>query len=221
MRALLRAASIGALVLCTILGASSAGAAEDDLSRAVDHYKAQRYGPAAEGFLREHERTGKPWLLFNIAECFRGLYNQTLELPALSRARGYYMRYLDADPRGKKAQQAREQLAEVEQELRRRGQDPAAAVANAAPKPEPAAPQAAPKLGPPPALRPPDARPAPALLPPASTLSEDVPVYRRTWFWVAGGAVLAGAATTLWLVTRPARVDAPGPGEFPAMPFER
>lgn len=183
------------------------------LKEAVEHYQAQRYGPAAKAFEKEHAQTGRPWLLFNIAECYRGLYNQTLDREALRKARESYLRYLEIEPRGNLADKARRWQAVVESELAKL---PAPAQPQPQPQPQPA-PPAPPPAAPavPPKLLPAPRPPAPTDAPPPP------PPPSRWWIWTAAGAaVLAGTVTAIVLATRPARVDAPVGGEFTPQPYD-
>jgi tetratricopeptide (TPR) repeat protein len=171
-------------------------ASDGQVSEAKQHhaegsklYDLAEYEAALREFKEAYRAIGDPAFLFNIAQCHR-------KLGHAQDAITFYRNYLRRAPHAANR-------AEVERligELERTPAAPLPAEAPAAPAPPPAAPPAAP---PAPALAPAPAAAGgePALIavpagapPPAPA---ETPFYKRGWFWIVTGAVVAGTATTL------------------------
>ncbi len=161
----------------------------------------QHYGAASklydlaeyEGALREFKEAYRavedPAFLFNIAQCHRKL-GHTQE------AITFYRTYLRRAPHTANRAEVERRIAELERAA------PAPAEP-APPSPSPSSPDSTEPVAPPvpdlPALAP-AASPAPAqtlVATPAPAAPAETPFYRRGWFWIVTGAVVAGAATTL------------------------
>ncbi|MEM6954056.1 MAG: hypothetical protein AAF411_01325 [Myxococcota bacterium] len=101
--------AFGALLI-TLMAASSVRAQDSSEARAVAHYEAARahvesgnYGDAHAEFARGFALSNRPLFLFNMAECSLLLGNGTI-------ARDEYTRYLELDPNGSRATDARARL---------------------------------------------------------------------------------------------------------------
>lgn len=206
----------GALALtlaATPIGAAHARLREDDAAalhkQAIGHAKNKRYDLAAEAFQAEYRISKKPELLFNIAECYRLLYNDKKSRDALREARKNYEAYVAAEPSGKMVQKARDWLGALDEELRKLGESAPA------PAPAPEQPRPQPDLS---VQQSPSTAAAPATTP-ADTGEDDTPIYKKWWLWTVVGVVAAGAVTGIVLATRPQNVEVPGRGDFPAQPF--
>lgn len=192
LRTLLRPARGLAVVLVLFLGSAAAHAADwkthYDLALAL--YQAQKYEDSIPEFQAAYQRMANPGLLFNLAQAYRkaGHPREAIE---------YYDRYLSATPQlheevrhkvDSYLAEARNTLAALELEMKRRLSEEKAAREH---EPEPAAPappSPAPSA-PPPALA---VVAAPAAAPAAPTK----PIYKRWWLWTAVGGVVAAAAIT-------------------------
>jgi tetratricopeptide (TPR) repeat protein len=148
-----------------------------DLAMAL--YQAQKFEEAIPEFKAAYEIDRKPGLLFNIAQSYRkaGRPRDAIQ---------YYDQYLSSDPRldtdtrrkvdGYLAE-ARNTLASLELELKRRLAEEKAARA----------------VEPPPTLQPDPTPPPPPPAPPPPPQEKSIPVYKRPWLWaVVGGVVVAG-----------------------------
>lgn len=155
-----------------------------DLAMAL--YQAQKFEEAIPEFKAAYEIDRKPGLLFNIAQSYRkaGRPRDAIQ---------YYDQYLSSDPRldtdtrrkvdGYLAE-ARNTLASLELELKRRLAEEKAARA----------------VEPPPTLQP---EPTP---PPPPPQEKSTPVYKRPWLWaVVGGVVVAGVIVGVVVGTSTAR----------------
>ena len=161
-----------------------------DLAMAL--YQAQKFEEAIPEFKAAYEIDRKPGLLFNIAQSYRkaGRPRDAIQ---------YYDQYLSSDPRldtdtrrkvdGYLAE-ARNTLASLELELKRRLAEEKAARA----------------VEPPPTLQPEPTPPPPPPAPPPPPQEKSTPVYKRPWLWaVVGGVVVAGVIVGVVVGTSTAR----------------
>jgi len=165
-------------------------ASEAQLAEARQHHAAgsklydlAEYESALREFKEAYRAVEDPAFLFNIAQCHR-------KLGHAQDAATFYRTYLRRAPHAANRAEVEHLIAELERA-------PATAPAPAADPTPPAAP--APVL--------PPSAPAPAtdtgqpLIAVASnappTAPADTPFYRRGWFWIVTGAVVAATATTL------------------------
>jgi len=196
-----------AVVLAILLGSATAHAQDFkthyDLALAL--YQAQKFEDAIPEFKAAYQLTPKPGLLFNLAQAYRkaGHPREAIE---------YYDRYLSATPQldgdtrhkvdGCLAE-ARNTLAALELEMKRRLAEEKAAHEHESESAPPAQSAGAAAL--------PAGQPAGPLLAPAAPLapstplvasnpagadpgSQSRPIYKRWWFWTTiGGALAAGA----------------------------
>jgi tetratricopeptide (TPR) repeat protein len=170
----------------------AAASTETEMAEAKQHYAQgsrlfdlAEYEPALREFKEAYRVVGDPAFLFNIAQCHR-------KLGHTQDAITFYRTYLRRAPNASNRPEVERRIAELERA-------PAAPPAPAPPTPAPPAP--APALAP--TLveaPPPGASPQVTLAAPASAPAEAPPFYRRGWFWVAAGVVVAGAATTIILL---------------------
>lgn len=155
-------------------------------------YNAQKYEDAVPEFQAAYEIEHKPGLLFNIAQSYR-------KAGRPREAIAYYDQYLSSDPRldtdtrrkvdGYLAE-ARNTLASLELELKRRLAEEKAARA----------------VEPPPTLQPEPTPPPPPPAPPPPPQEKSTPVYKRPWLWaVVGGVVVAGVIVGVVVGTSTAR----------------
>jgi tetratricopeptide (TPR) repeat protein len=201
---------VGFILVVALAGAAPVAAAPTDAeaSEAKRHYaQGSRYYDLAEyeEALREFKEAYRivddPAFLFNIAQCHR-------KLGRLQDAITFYRTYLRRAPHTPNRAEVERIIAETE-----RGQaaQPAPAAAPGPSKPAAAEPQPSPALSAPTT----SAATAPVLVAaapaegPAGGADTERPFYRRVWFWVAAGAVLAGAGAAAFFVLRPGE-----PGSF-------
>lgn len=158
-----------------------------DLALAL--YQAQKFEDSIPEFKAAYEQLPNPGLLFNLAQAYRkaGHPREAIE---------YYDRYLSAAPQLNEEMrhkvdsylaEARNTLAALELEMKRRLAEEKAAHEH---EPEPAAP------------RPPPSAPAPAPAAELAVLNAPAapparPLYKRWWLWTA----VAGAAVTAAVIT--------------------
>jgi tetratricopeptide (TPR) repeat protein len=179
------------VVVAYFAGAGVAQAAPDEsqLAAAKQHYAAATkfYDLAEyEGALREFKEAYRavedPAFLFNIAQCHR-------KLGHTQDAITFYRNYLRRAPSAANRAEVERRIAELER----------APAAPAEPPPEKETPPVVPLVLDPPSPAP--AKPAGQTLvaasPPAAT---EAPFYRRGWFWIATGAIVAAAATTMIII---------------------
>ena len=178
--------------------AAATTASERQLADAKQHYAAaSKFYDLAEyeGALREFKEAYRavedPAFLFNIAQCHR-------KLGHAQDAITFYKNYLRRAPHAANRAEVERRIAELER----------APAASPAPADEPTAPVSPLVLDvPPPAPAPDKNKPAEATLvaapSPAPAPVAETPFYKRGWFWIAAGAVVAGvAATVIVLSTR-------------------
>jgi tetratricopeptide (TPR) repeat protein len=191
-----RSGLVAALLLIFLYGlfglCERAASAQDfkthyDLGLAL--YQAQKFDEAIPEFKAAYDIDPKPQLLFNIAQAYRkaGHPREAIQ---------YYDRYLsvnpgiDTDTRRKVdgyLAEARNTLAALELEMKRR-----LAEEKAAREPEPPPP---PLLSPGPAPPPQPQVLSPPVMNPVDP-PQATPVYKRWWFWtIIGGVVAAGVVT--------------------------
>ena len=163
-------------------------------------YDLAEYEQALRAFKEAYRLVGDPAFLFNIAQCHRKLGHPADAIT-------FYKTYLRRAPNTTHRAEVERFIADLDKE---QAVHPAAAApVPAAPPSAAASPQTAAPLAPPSAsaaLVAAPARPAP---------DADRPVYKRAWFWVVTGAVLAGAATTAVLLTRSDPAATAGPFACP------
>ncbi len=174
----------------TASAASPAPPSEGQLADAKQHYAAAskfydlaEYDAALREFKEAYRAVEDPAFLFNIAQCHR-------KLGHAQDAITFYKNYLRRAPHAANKAEVERRIAELER----------APASSAPPAAEPAA-AAAPLVLEVPAPAPAQKRPADATLvapaasaPPAAS---ETPFYKRGWFWIATGAVVASTATTL------------------------
>ena len=184
-------------------------AARTHYEKAVSHYNLDELEAALEEFREAYRFKPDPSLLFNIAQCYRKLGQRDAAID-------FYRKYLRASPDAANRAEAERRIAE----LKAQSDDAARASVAAdgsvagAPAAVPAAAAtsidlAAPPLGSPAASSSAAAPPAMALSSSASPVGAPAPAgpaafYKRWWFWVALGAVAAGATITAVALSRPA-----------------
>ena len=148
-----------------------------------------KYAEALAEFSAGYELSHRPLFLFNMGECAR----QAGDPQA---ARGYYERYLKADPDGTLSDKARERLDQLPAPPA-----PAPVPAPAPPPPVKPAPPPAAKLAPPPVEDEPEPEPELRaehhvdLIPPPPPLHEEsrsTPFYKSAPFWIGVGVVVIG-----------------------------
>jgi tetratricopeptide (TPR) repeat protein len=182
---------------CVVAPAPVATAAapptESRLAEAKQHYAAAtkfydlaEYENALREFKEAYRAVEDPAFLFNIAQCHRKLGNNPEAIT-------FYRTYLRRAPHAANRTEVEKRIAELER-------------APAAPAPPPTdnvSPTADTPVAPL-VLDLPAPAPAPAPAPqaelvasPAPAPATETPFYRRGWFWIVTGAVVAGAATTL------------------------
>ena len=174
-------------------------------AQAARAYDLAEYEAALGEFKEAYRIVDDPAFLFNIAQCHRKLGHPADAIT-------FYRTYLRRAPNTPHRPEVERFIVDLEKESAFR---PASAT------PSPAAPAAAASAAAAPALIPP-APPARAAAPvalvaaPAQPAPETGrPVYKRGWFWIVTGAVLAGAATTVILLTRSDSTATPGPFSCP------
>lgn len=205
---------LGALLLVALCSGSAYGQdfkTHYDLALAL--YQAQKFEEAIPEFKAAYEIDPKPGLLFNIAQAYRKAGHPRDAIQ-------YYDRYLSVEPRldtdtrrkvdGYLAE-ARNTLAALELEMKRR-----LAEEKAAREQEP----------PPPAPQPEPVQPQPVLAqqpatPPGLVHVESnktaTPLYQRWWLWtIVGGVVAAGVVTGVVVGTQSGTGDMPT--TWPAVP---
>jgi len=185
----------GVVVAC-FAGAGIAQAAPDESQLAVakQHYAAATkfYDLAEyEGALREFKEAYRaiedPAFLFNIAQCHR-------KLGHTQDAITFYRNYLRRAPQAANRAEVERRIAELERAPAAR--PPGPPTGDATPDADA---QVAPLVLDLPAPTPTTPRqPEQTLVvAPAPAAAPETPFYRRGWFWVVTGAVIAGAATTI------------------------
>jgi tetratricopeptide (TPR) repeat protein len=204
------AASRVAFVVVWIAGARAASAAagtpapavvppatDAQLAEARQHHAAgsklydlAEYEAALREFKEAYRAVEDPAFLFNIAQCHRKLGHAPDAIT-------FYRNYLRRAPRAANRAEVERHIAELE---RAPAPAPAPAAETTATPPTAPAPTA-----PTPALAPSVPPPAPAgdgaptliAAPASAPPPAEQPFYKRGWFWIAAGAVVAGTATTL------------------------
>jgi tetratricopeptide (TPR) repeat protein len=154
------------------------------------HYQLSEYEDALREFKEGFRLKDDPVFLFNIAQCYRQLGDDTQALV-------YYRRYLATAPPAQNREETEKLILKLDSRRK------------VAPPPEPAA-VAPPAL--PATLTPAPTAPAPppsvlvgaTAAPPA--VSDRPAFYQRWWFWAAAGVVAGGVAVAV-VLTRPARGD--------------
>jgi len=155
-------------------------------------YDLAEYEEALREFKEAYRIVGDPAFLFNIAQCHRKLGHP-------GDAITFYKTYLRRAPNTPHRAEVERFIADLEKTGAVR---PEAAAASAPPAPPPAT-APPPAAAPEPLASPPSSAPVALVAAPAPPASEtDRPVYRRAWFWVVTGAVVAGAVTAAVLLTR-------------------
>jgi tetratricopeptide (TPR) repeat protein len=156
------------LLLCVSTPAAGKESAAD-LERARAHFKtaesffaAGAYDRAISEYQAAYALVMRPALLFNLGAAYRRRADTTGALDDRRLAVEYYQKYLDAEPRGKGAAEARAHIdalrAEIEAVRPEPASEPPASEPVAEPEPAPALPPPAPSVAPPPI----DPAPAPA-----------------------------------------------------------
>jgi tetratricopeptide (TPR) repeat protein len=184
---------LAALVLVALCSASAyAQDFQTHYNLALALYQAQKYEESIPEFKAAYEIDPKPGLLFNIAQAYRKAGHPRDAIQ-------YYDRYLSVEPRldgdtrrkvdGYLAE-ARNTLAALEPEMKRRLAEEKAAREQEPPPVEAPATRAEPV--------PPQAAVQPAT--PAGLVAVESqapkPIYKRWWFWtIVGGVVAAGVVT--------------------------
>jgi tetratricopeptide (TPR) repeat protein len=180
------------LLACLGAPATATAAPESRVAEAKQHYAAAtkfydlaEYENALREFKEAYRAVEDPAFLFNIAQCHR-------KLGQPQDAITFYKTYLRRAPHAANRAEVERRIAELE----RAPASPAPPADNA---PSTADAPVAPLV-----LDLPAPAPAPAPQPqaglvasPAPAAPADTPFYRRGWFWIVTGAVVAGAATTL------------------------
>jgi hypothetical protein len=187
--------------------ANATAEAKRRYAQGVRHYDLAEYEAALTEFKEAYRAADDPAFLFNIAQCHRKLGN-------LPEAITFYRTYLRRASNVPNRAELQRRIAELEHEqaLRER-----AAAASSPPPPAttggltPAADRRAPS--PPPVAVAAASDPAAGREPAAVLVGRDTgptpgdagspPLYKRGWFWVAVGAVAAGAAAAIIVATRP------------------
>jgi len=187
--------SCGVVVACfAAAGAAQAAADESQLAEAKRHYAAaSKFYDLAEyeGALREFKEAYRavedPAFLFNIAQCHR-------KLGHTQDAITFYKNYLRRAPHAANRAEVERRIAELERGPAAR--PPGPPTGDATPGADA---QVAPLvLDLPPPTPPTPRQPEQTLVvSPAPAAAPEAPFYRRGWFWVVTGVVVAATATTL------------------------
>jgi tetratricopeptide (TPR) repeat protein len=167
-----------------------AAASESRLAEAKQHYAAAskfydlaEYEAALREFKEAYRAVEDPAFLFNIAQCHRRLGQKQDAIT-------FYKNYLRRAPHAANKAEVERRIAELER----------APAASPPPPDEPTTPVAPLVLDLPPPAAPAKDRPADATLvaaPSPAPPPEETPFYKRGWFWIVTGAVVAGAAATV------------------------
>jgi tetratricopeptide (TPR) repeat protein len=170
---------------------------EADYRAGARSYAIGEYGPALELFKSAYKASGRPALLFNIAQCQKKL-GQKAEAAATFR------NYLQLLPEAADRVEVESTIAALERAVEQERRAEAERAANAQKQqqqepPPPPPPKEA--IAPPPVVSPPPADHKPAAR----------PLYKQPWLWaVVGGVVVVGAAVGIGLALAPSG-DAPIP----------
>lgn len=184
--------SCGVVVACfAAAGAAEAAPDESQVVEAKQHYAAAtkffdlaEYEGALREFKEAYRAVEDPAFLFNIAQCHR-------KLAHTQDAITFYKNYLRRAPHAANRAEVERRIAELERAPAAPpppGNTTAAADAQVAPlvldlpPPTPTTP------------RPPEQT---LVVSPAPAAAPETPFYRRGWFWVVTGVVVAATATTL------------------------
>jgi len=177
------------LVVILVLAAAAAHA-DTKIDRARAHFKAAeahfdagRWDQAAGEYQAAYALAPRPLLLFNVGSAYRRKSETTHAPDDLRAAIAYYKKYLDAEPNGKAAGDAREFLAGLEKELVAVEPPPPAERPPAPPEPEPE-----------PAPAPPAAAVEPPVAPPPAPATDSKQTLRIAGL-VTGGVGIALVAT--------------------------
>jgi len=189
-------ASCGFVVACFAwAGAAQAAPDESHLAEAKQHYAAaSKFYDLAEyeGALREFKEAYRavedPAFLFNIAQCHR-------KLGHTQDAITFYKNYLRRAPHAANRAEVERRIAELERAPA--GPPPPGNTTAAADA------QVAPLVLdlPPPTPTTPRQPEQTLVVSPAPAATPETPFYRRGWFWVVTGVVVAATATTLILLS--------------------
>ncbi len=185
-------------------------AARTHYEKAVSHYNLDEIEAALEEFREAYRFKPDPSFLFNIAQCYRKLGQREAAID-------FYRKYVRASPDATNRAEAERRIAELKAQADDAARAPAADGSGAAASalagapaavPGPAAAPVKPPASPPidlsaspPAPSPSAASPSASLASSAAPAGAPAPAgspafYQRWWFWVAVGAVAAGATIT-------------------------
>lgn len=169
-------------------------------------FNAEHYREALAEFEAGYATVPRPGFLINMGHAQR-------KLGEPHKARALYQKFLQVEPTSPLREDVLAMIAELDGALALEDR----AVAPEAPAPAPAPPVAAPL-----ALE----APAPRETPSEAAVSQDVgparatsatPIYGRSWFWVAAGAVAAGVGVGIYAALRPAGDNFHDVGTFGAL----
>jgi tetratricopeptide (TPR) repeat protein len=156
--------------------------------RAEVKFNLGNFEAAAADYQAAYELDQRPAFLFNIGQCYRNLGNY-------ERARFFYGRFLAADPRTPERRETEKLIAAMSKLLDEKN----------ASKEEPS-----PASGPPVLAAPASASAQRSPFSPTLrqqdtlTSTHDIsrPVYKRTWFWIGAGGIVAGTVAAAFLLSR-------------------
>jgi hypothetical protein len=162
--------------------------AKDLYDSGLRHYNLTEYDAALADFKKAYQLSGRPELLYNLAQCYRAMGDPT-------KAQAQYRAYLREKPDAANRAEVEKLILAMDTAIKAQKQPPTEASPPVTPTPAPA---------PPPVAAP---GPEPSVAPAAVTATapppaEHRPVYKKGWFWgvMAGVAAVVVAGVTVGAV---------------------
>jgi len=202
------------LIALALIGLAGPAAADDAASAkryylsGSKHFDLGEYAEALNDFKEGYRLKDDPVFLYNIAQCYRLLDQNTEALRA-------YKNYLRRAPNASNRVEVERKIAAIE-EAQAAAQKASTTPPNQVIPPGPPPPESAPPTGTPAVATP--APGAPSVTATAPTREQRQPVYKKWWLWTVVGVVVVGAAVGLGVGLGTAHASA-GPTVYPAVQF--
>jgi Tfp pilus assembly protein PilF len=166
--------------------------AREEIQKGGAALRAGRYDEAMAAFEAGYAAVPLPGFILNMGHVQRQAGN-------LERARDYYRRYLELDPKSSQRADVEKTIAEIDARFPAKGGGAQAPRATPPPQPKLGLPAAQDDHEEPAGLK---ALPAKPVVTASPARTDDEPFYTRWWFWTAVGAVAAAGVVAFFLVGR-------------------